>query len=730
MPAFHRDSPCRKHASHRAAHEAQQGWARELGAAQRELSEAETAHTEEWRRALATCSHGLRPRLVATCAAAEAAAAAVDAVDSAEEWAAFGRLAENLAHGAESPQPPPVGPSMSLVLKLGPVARRLPSLVGAASWSMHLAALTAGGWLHLFDRRALDDPTPSLSIGVRGSTLKEERRTDSPAVAAHRLVTATRHAAAASAGVVDASTLEPPVASVPALELRTAASGRFGGGSMRYVLTGGGEADTAEWGAALAAAIGGRSWEPMDGTGNPASEGGVRSAEATPAAPEMGIGGAKGSEDAMGVAAAALSEAAAKNVEVAEAGAEAAMKVKTMAQEGGLATAMAAAAEEVAEAAAAEAEAEIGTEEARASEAEVAETAEVVAEAKLMELIKAVEAAGTDAELQYTTAGQAEVVDIGEMSATYEGTPAGCTPPIPAPVIDAPATPSNDAARGRLPPRSSPPPSPPGEAGGGGEDVDACGELGTAAHTIGLAESAGPMLCLVRHSARLDEASSFAQIGDEQWADRFERPFDTPISDTELPRRTADALRAAGLEFDVLVSSPYRRCLQTAGILARTLGVTKIVVDNRLGEHVPAARRVARKLTGGDVGELCYVEHTEAARCAGVAKEQLLWRRDEHPVLTEPDDLVKRAAALPHVCANAVAHAGSAEARLLLVTHGDLINLFVPGFDWDPTVGRYQAQVCGWVACTGHEQLAAYEGDTVPLDTVPRVLATEGVEPM
>ena len=38
-------------------------------------------------------------------------------------------------------------------------------------------------------------------------------------------------------------------------------------------------------------------------------------------------------------------------------------------------------------------------------------------------------------------------------------------------------------------------------------------------------------------------------------------------------------------------SSPYRRCLQTAGAIARSLKVDCVFVDNRLGEFIEAMKR-------------------------------------------------------------------------------------------------------------------------------------------
>ena len=88
-------------------------------------------------RSLALCTHALRPRLHAAAAAAEAAAASVDALDGATEWTHFSQAAGRLLHRAVEPPPPPP-PNMASVVRIGAVGRRVPSLLGSASWSVAL----------------------------------------------------------------------------------------------------------------------------------------------------------------------------------------------------------------------------------------------------------------------------------------------------------------------------------------------------------------------------------------------------------------------------------------------------------------------------------------------------------------------------------------------------------------------------------------------------------------
>ena len=94
----------------------------------------------------------------------------------------------------------------------------------------------------------------------------------------------------------------------------------------------------------------------------------------------------------------------------------------------------------------------------------------------------------------------------------------------------------------------------------------------------------------MRHSLRLDDtAESFAAITPAEWPDKMTRPYDSPISDHSLPVEAAQKL----IKYKVtrIVSSPFRRCIQTSALVARTLGVSRVEVDSRLGEHVDAVMR-------------------------------------------------------------------------------------------------------------------------------------------
>lgn len=127
-------------------------------------------------------------------------------------------------------------------------------------------------------------------------------------------------------------------------------------------------------------------------------------------------------------------------------------------------------------------------------------------------------------------------------------------------------------------------------------------------------------LAVMRHSARLDDAiherqrklgamaagsgseSSENGEGDElaaiPWPDRAIRPYDSPIVDTDLPARQAKELSRHGMGSETLIlCSPFRRCLQTAGVVARTLGVASVTVHLEVGERMDKVRKEIAELT-------------------------------------------------------------------------------------------------------------------------------------
>ncbi len=123
---------------------------------------------------------------------------------------------------------------------------------------------------------------------------------------------------------------------------------------------------------------------------------------------------------------------------------------------------------------------------------------------------------------------------------------------------------------------------------------------------------------VLRHAERVDvlePADAAALFGEEfAWPDRDARPYDTPISDFDHPRRAAEQLKAYG--FTRIVSSPFRRCLQTAAAVAAELGVEVVDVHKGVGE---AMGHVKRNGWPGDSHELTYLTEEEMSATLEIA---------------------------------------------------------------------------------------------------------------
>ena len=238
--------------------------------------------------------------------------------------------------------------------------------------------------------------------------------------------------------------------------------------------------------------------------------------------------------------------------------------------------------------------------------------------------------------------------------------------------------------------------------GGGGEDsASAGGETKTETKTTEQWTGTDGLLIIMRHSERLDDEYDMAKkdwnsIPKELWLDRLERPYDTPIVLTELPQDAAKKL----LKYHIakIVSSPFRRCLQTAGVLARELGVRQVTVKNTLGEHVPAAMKCFAKM-GLEESPITLLPREEAKREVGENVE-LVWDEhddayDAYPPADGFDDVQKRASvALSELAASV------AGVNVLAITHGDIVNMFLPEIV-GIGIGRFKADEAGFAVTKG-----------------------------
>lgn len=113
-------------------------------------------------------------------------------------------------------------------------------------------------------------------------------------------------------------------------------------------------------------------------------------------------------------------------------------------------------------------------------------------------------------------------------------------------------------------------------------------------------ESSKRYIGLMRHSKRLDvaietpsltECQSLEEQAVEQWEkDKVTRPYDPPICDFELPK--IQAQRIMQFNFSKIITSPFRRCLQTAAVVANTLNIRTIEINKTIGEKMSEIKSV------------------------------------------------------------------------------------------------------------------------------------------
>lgn len=197
---------------------------------------------------------------------------------------------------------------------------------------------------------------------------------------------------------------------------------------------------------------------------------------------------------------------------------------------------------------------------------------------------------------------------------------------------------------------------------------------------MGDSQGVSRLLVVMRHSVRLDADP------DATWGDRETRPYDSPIVDSELPGAAAARLEALGLT--AIASSPFRRCLETAGVVARALGIGAVHVHFGLGELMHQVRACARGFERvEELEELVPLSDADAdaALGAGVALASRVsgdveWREGVDA------GQARFLAALRGLAAD--------HARLLVVTHGDLLAAAAADF-LGPDAVVYDVRECG-----------------------------------
>jgi broad specificity phosphatase PhoE len=222
-------------------------------------------------------------------------------------------------------------------------------------------------------------------------------------------------------------------------------------------------------------------------------------------------------------------------------------------------------------------------------------------------------------------------------------------------------------------------------------------------------------LAVMRHSVRVDNEPGAT------WPDAAARPFDSPISDLALPVAQAVELRAAAGVRRVR-TSPMRRCVQTAALVASALGVAELEVDLALGEMMPKVRQaleaaavpdaVARAWAPLSVVELqrtadeAIAAVGAAGGAPGAVRVAAVVRGQLPPFDEDHQGSVRRFREAIGAAQRDVAAADAAAGDLLLVTHGDAVNAvkyLLPG-----EVELIDVNECAWALLDRAGALAAH----------------------
>ena len=200
----------------------------------------------------------------------------------------------------------------------------------------------------------------------------------------------------------------------------------------------------------------------------------------------------------------------------------------------------------------------------------------------------------------------------------------------------------------------------------------------------------GPIkIGLIRHSFREDNDPT-----GQEWPDKSNRPYDPPISfkhpytsPEELPEEKARELQE--YNFTRIISSPFRRCLQTAAIIAKNLGIKTIDVDKGIGEAMSMVSRAGGKpknfnyLLPEQMNGIIQGASDGIARIGSVSGKGGAFDQVDAAVIRSNFDKLK-----DEILNNPV------KQNVLLVTHGDVI-----GQTLDIVNGEtvFEVDYCAWI---------------------------------
>lgn len=204
-------------------------------------------------------------------------------------------------------------------------------------------------------------------------------------------------------------------------------------------------------------------------------------------------------------------------------------------------------------------------------------------------------------------------------------------------------------------------------------------------------EKSDNAIIIMRHAPRLDDDPN------ETWSDKSTRPYDTPISDFNLPLTQLDHLRPYNIT--VVVSSPLRRCLQTAGIICRALRISALIIDYGLTEVMHTVRSTK-------VSSVNYLNDYERLEAVGDSVE-IVDVRGSPPSFNEEigDSLTRYHTTIKQIVEDYPL------SSVLCITHGNAVEVCGSHYVSPPVI-PFEVNYCGFIAVRGHS-IAGYHGMSV-----------------
>lgn len=204
-------------------------------------------------------------------------------------------------------------------------------------------------------------------------------------------------------------------------------------------------------------------------------------------------------------------------------------------------------------------------------------------------------------------------------------------------------------------------------------------------------------IVFMRHSVRKD---MMHHTDDElhPWLDRHERPYDSPIVDFELPAKQASQF--AHLPIAHVVTSPLRRCIQTAAVVCKSLGITSLVVDFGLTEPMYWVRQ-------SRATSLAYLTLEEMQVTAGEGISITSVGGCNPPDINDEMDMGESASRFFDCIQRVRLHYG--ERGAVCVTHWFGLDMFA-AHGLSPSRGIGDVKECGFVAAAADGSLIMASG--------------------